>query len=383
LAALREKTANFEEQKRLLHESREALLKEFQNAGAKVLGEAQKSFLERAGERFDHAEKANEARIKALLEPVGSKLTSYEEQVRQLEAQRVDAFGNLTGLMQAMREGQDAVRAEAARLGNSLKAAPKASGRWGELHVKNVLDKCGLAERYDYVAEQSVSSQDGRLRPDFVVDVPGNKKIIIDAKNIWKDYDRAVSSDVSSEKDKALVDHVNAIKSHIKLLSAKGYYGHIEGAADYVVLFIPGEHLLYAALEKDDGLWNFSFSHNVLLATPTNLVAICKTVATVWQQEGLTRDAQEIGRLGAGLYDSLAKTQEDIAKMGTALEAAVSRYNDFTTTYDSSVLSRARMLKDKHIAIKKRVISDDTKFVEKLPKPSSRVLGSVVPDDAE
>ena len=372
LAKLRANADNFDKQLEQMRLAREELVAQFKATGGEVLSRAQDQFLAAAAERFGHAEKANEARIKALLEPVGAKLTSYEEQVRQLEAQRVDAFGNLTGLIQAMREGQDAVRAEAARLGNSLKAAPKASGRWGELHVKNVLDKCGLSERYDYVAEHSVSSDDGRLRPDFIVDVPGNKKIVIDSKNIWKDYDHALSADTDAEKEKALSAHVVAIKNHIRLLSAKSYHAHVDGASDYVVLFIPGEHLLYAALERDNELWNFSFSHNVLLATPTNLVAICKTVATVWQQEGLTQEAREIGRIGANLYDSLAKTQHDIVRMGSALEDAVNRYNDFTTTYDGNVLSRARMLREKHISIGKRTVSDDTKHLDALPKPPQK-----------
>jgi DNA recombination protein RmuC len=382
---LEQDAINFNEQKRLLLEAQEALKREFESAGNKVLEKAQEAFLNRAQERFAQSEEKSAERIQTLLAPVGERLKSYEEQVTALEAKRVDAFGQLTGLLHSMRDGQEAVRSEAARLGNSLRAAPKASGRWGELHVKNVLEKCGLSEHYDYVAEQSVEAESGRLRPDFVVDVPGGRKIVIDAKNIWRSYDKALNAVDDEEKSKLLDEHAAVLRGHIKALSQKSYASEFEGSSDYVVLFIPGEHLLYAALEKDDGLWNLAFDNNVLLAPPTNLVAICRTVATVWQHEGLAQSAREIGKIGTNLYDSLAKTQDDIAKMGNALESAVARYNDFTKTYDSNVLSRARMLRDKHVAIKNREVSEEIRHIEAIPKIADRKLDRLVdtPDEED
>ena len=368
LATLREKTANFEEQKLLLLNAQDALKKEFESAGVKVLADAQSTFINRAQQRFTESEEKSAERLRSLLAPVSERLKSYEDQVAGLEKQRIDAFGRLDGLIETMRLGQEAVRAEAARLGNSLRSAPKASGRWGELQVENVLEKCGLAPHTDFKAEVSATSEDGRIRPDFVVDIPGGKKLIIDAKNIWADYDKAYSTDDLVEQEKSLKAHVQAFRTHIMALSSKSYYAHWEGSAEYVVLFVPGEHLLYAALQQDQQLWNFAFDKNVLLATPTNLVAIAKTVARVWQQVGLEKEAKEIGALASLLYDSLAKTQEDFIKTGTHLGRAVSSFNDFAKTYDGHVLSRARTLAGKHIKIGKRVVTDEVALVELLPK---------------
>ena len=147
LATLSANAANFDEQKRLLLDAQESLKKEFEVAGAKVLESAQKAFMDRAAERLTVSEDKSEARIKALLDPVGQRLASYEAQVGKLEKDRVDAFGQLGGLIQSLREGQEQVRVEAARLGNSLRNAPKARGRWGEQQLKNVLEQCGLAEQ--------------------------------------------------------------------------------------------------------------------------------------------------------------------------------------------------------------------------------------------
>ena len=376
VATLEADAANFAEREKLLREAREELLKEFQNAGAKVLGDAQKSFLERATERFDHAEKANEARIKAILEPVGAKLTSYEEQVRKLEQERVDAFGNLAGLIEGMRVGQEQIRAEAARLGNSLRNAPKARGRWGEQQLRNVLEQCGLAEHTDFVTEHSVNTDEGRLRPDAIVKIPGNKLLIIDAKASLNDYQDAFEAPDDATRDACLDRHLVSMRNHVQSLAAKSYQDQFDETPDYVVMFVPGDHFIAAALEHEakrraqghsSDLWTYAFERRVLIASPTNLVAIARTIAQVWRQDGLAKEAREIGKLASGLYDSLAKTQEDLAKTGTYLGKAVKSFNDFSKTFDGNVLSRARRLKEKHIQAGKRELGEEIPFVEITP----------------
>jgi DNA recombination protein RmuC len=367
LATLKANAANFEEQKRLLVEAREELLKEFQLTGTKVLGKAQEEFLKNASERFGHAEKSSEEKIKALLAPVGERLKNYEEQVTALEAKRVDAFGQLTGLIQSMKEGQEAVRQEAARLGNSLRNAPKARGRWGEQQLRNVLEQCGLAEHTDFVTEHSVATEDGRLRPDAIVRIPGNKVLVIDAKVSLNAYQTAFEADGDEAREAALADHVRSMRNHVQQLGAKSYQSQFEDAPDYVVMFVPGEHFVAAALEKDPELWNFAFGRNVLLATPTNFVAIARTVAQVWRQDGLAQEAREIGRLGGELYDRLAKVTEDLGKVGMHLGRAVNSYNDFSRSFESRVLVSAKRLKDKGIEIGKREI-EDIPLVESAPR---------------
>jgi len=358
LATLKANAAHFEEQKRLLIEAQEMLKKEFEAAGNKVLASAQEAFLRRAQERFAVAEERNEEKIKALLEPVGKKLESYEKQVSELESKRVDAFGQLHGVIREVREGQEKVREEAARLGNSLRNAPKARGRWGEQQLKNVLEQCGLAEHTDFITEHSIETEEGRLRPDAIVRIPGNKLLVIDAKVSLNAYQDAYEADTEAEREAHLAQHAASMRNHIQALGAKSYQSQFEEAPDYVLMFVPGEHFIAAALEHDPNIWNFAFERRVLLASPTNLVAIARTVAQVWRQDGLAREAREIGRLGGELYDRLAIAAEHMKRVGAGLEGAVNNYNKFVGSFERNVLSAGRRLREKHIEIGKREIEE-------------------------
>ena len=367
LATLKANAAHFEEQKKLLVEAREALLKEFQNTGHAVLGKAQEDFLKAATERFGHAEKSSEEKIKALLAPVGDRLKKYEDQVGTLEKQRVDAFGQLTGLINSMREGQEKVREEAARLGNSLTNAPKARGRWGERALQNVLEQCGLSQHTDFNLEQSRETDEGRLRPDAIIYVPGQKELVIDAKVSLNAYQAAFEADDDDERRRHLDLHAKSMRGHVQTLGAKGYQSQFENAPDYVVMFVPGEHFVAAALEHDPELWDFAFHNKVLLATPTNLVAIARTVAQVWRQDELAKEAGEIGRLGGELYDRLAVAAEHLKRVGSGLDSAVNNYNKFVGSFERNVLSSGRRLKDKGIEIGKREI-DEVPQIESAPR---------------
>ncbi len=378
-ADFRAERATFAEQKRLLEESRDKLLKEFENTGAAVLGKAQEAFLRRAEERFKQSEEAGEAKIKALLNPVGEKLASYEKQVTELEAKRTDAFGQLHGLIQSMREGQEEVRREAQRLGNSLTNAPKARGRWGEQQLKNLLEQVGLAQHTDFELEASIDTEDGRLRPDAIVRIPGGKVLVIDSKVSLNAYQAAFEADDDDARDAALADHVRSMRNHVQQLGAKSYQSQFEEAPDYVVMFVPGEHFVAAALEHDPELWNFAFDKRVLLATPTNLVAIARTVAQVWRQDGLAKEAQEIGRMGAELYDRLATAAEHLKRVGGGLESAVNNYNKFVGSFERNVLSSGKRLADKGIEIGKREI-EDVPLVEAAPRYNAADAAEVEDD---
>ncbi len=366
-AAFKAERAGFAEQKRLLEESREKLLKEFENTGAQVLGKAQELFLERATERFGHAEKASKEAIATLLQPVGARLKAYEEQVAALEAKRVDSFGQLTGLIESMKAGQEEVRREAQRLGNSLTNAPKARGRWGERALQNVLEQCGLAEHTDFHLEHSMDTEEGRLRPDAIVRVPGQKKLVIDAKVSLNAYQAAFECEDEGERRRHLDLHAKSMRGHVQTLGAKSYQSQFDEAPDYVVMFVPGEHFVAAALEHDPELWDFAFRNKVLLATPTNLVAIARTVAQVWRQDTIAREAVEIGKAGAELYDRLAVAAEHMKRVGGGLETAVNNYNKFVGSFERNVLSAGRRLKDKGIEIGKREI-EDVPLVEGAPR---------------
>lgn len=367
LATLKANAAHFEEQKRLLLEAQAGLKTEFENAGAKVLARAQEAFLARAQERLAVSEEKSAEAVKALLAPVDARLKSYEEQVASLEKQRVDAFGQLAGLIQSVRDGQEAVRTEALRLGNSLRNAPKARGRWGEQQLRNVLEQCGLAEHTDFVTEHSIDTEDGRLRPDAIVTIPGQKKLVIDAKVSLNAYQEAFEAQDDETRARYLDAHAASMRNHVQQLGAKSYQSQFEEAPDYVVMFVPGEHFVAAALEQDAGLWDFAFRNRVLLATPTNLVAIARTVAMVWKQDQLAREAIEIGRAGAELYDRLATAADHLKGVGAGLDRAVRKYNDFVGSFERNVLSSGRRLRDKGIAIGKREI-EDVALVETAPR---------------
>ena len=375
LATLKANAAHFDEQKRLLLEAQEGLKREFEAAGAKVLEGAQAAFLKRAEDRFAESEKASAERLKGLLEPVGQRLKSYEDHVSALEKQRIDAFGQLTGQIEAMRAGQEQVRAEAARLGNSLRNAPKARGRWGEQQLRNVLEQCGLAEHTDFVTEHSIDTDEGRLRPDAVVNIPGQKKLVIDAKVSLNAYQSAFEADDDAARDLHLAQHAASMRTHVQQLGAKSYQSQFAEAPDYVVMFVPGEHFVAAALESDPELWDFAFQRRVLLATPTNLVAIARTVAMVWSQDKLAREAIEIGRAGGELYDRLAVASEHLKRMGSGLDSAVNNYNKFVTSFERNVLSSGKRLRDKGIEIGKREI-EDVPLIEAAPRYGEGAAGS-------
>ncbi|KPF61873.1 DNA recombination protein RmuC [Porphyrobacter sp. AAP60] len=366
-AQFRAERAGFAEQKRLLEESRDKLLKEFENTGAAVLGKAQEAFLKRAEERLGHSEKASEEKLKALLAPVGDRLASYEKQVAELEAKRTDAFGQLTGVIEEMRKGQEDVRREAQRLGNSLTNAPKARGRWGERALQNLLEQCGLAQHTDFIMEHSIETDEGRLRPDAIINVPGQKKLVVDSKVSLNAYQEAFEADNDAERKRHLDLHAKSMRNHVQTLSAKSYQSQFDEAPDYVIMFIPGEHFVTAALESDPKLWDFAFERRVLLATPTNLVAIARTVAQVWRQDGLAKEAQEIGRMGAELYGRLETAAQHLKRVGGGLESAVNNYNKFVGSFERNVLSSGRRLAEKGVEIGKRAI-EDVPLVESAPR---------------
>ena len=366
-ATLKANADNFDKQLELMRQAREDMLVQFKAAGGDILSKAQEEFLKRAEERFGTTEKANKEAVAALLEPVNQRLKRYADQVEALEAKRQDAFGQLTGLIQSMREGQDAVRTAAQQLGNSLRNAPKARGRWGEQQLKNVLEQCGLAEHTDFLTEQSVDTDEGRLRPDAIVRVPGNKLLVIDAKVSLNAYQEAYECTEDETRQQCLDRHAASMRNHIQTLGAKSYQSQFEEAPDYVLMFVPGEHFIAAALEQQPDLWNYAFERRVLLASPTNLVAIARTIAQVWRQDGLAKEAREIGRMGAELYDRLRVAADHLKGVGAGLDRAVRKYNDFVGSFERNVLSSGRRLSEKHIEIGKAEI-DEVPLVESAPR---------------
>lgn len=357
-ASAMEREKAFEARLAELREAKDLLAGQFREVGEKMLGEARKKFIEDADSRFNQAGERNEAKLKALLLPVGERLKAYEEQVGKVERERTEAYGDIKSTIEQMRAGQERVQAEAARLVNSLRNAPKARGRWGEQQLRNVLESCGLAEHTDFVTEHSINTEDGRLRPDAVVTVPGGRSLVIDAKVSLNAYQDAFNADDDEGREAALAQHCASMKTHIDGLSRKAYWDQFEEAPDYVIMFVPGEHFLTAALEHDASLWDHAFDKRVLLATPTNLIAIARTVAAVWRQEGLAREAKQIGQLGKEMYDRIAVAAGHLKTVGSGLNTAVNNYNKFIGSFDRNVVSTARKFQELDIETGKRELED-------------------------
>lgn len=357
-AALEADARNFDARMTEIREAKDALSAQFSEIGAKLLTEAQEVFLKRADQRFRESEATSGQKLSALLQPVHERLEKYEKTVTTLEEKRSDAFGNLAGLIESMRVGQEKVSSEAAKLVNSLRNAPKSRGRWGEQQLKNVLETCGLTENCDFQTEVSVDTEDGRMRPDVIIRIPGGRTLIIDAKVSLNAYQDAFGAVDEAERRVGLAAHAASMKTHINALGNKAYQTQFGSAPDYVIMFVPGEHFLSAALEHDPTLWDFAFDKRVLLATPTNLIAIARSVAAVWQQEAIAKNARAIAELGKEMYDRLAKVADDLRKVGSGLNSAVSNFNAFANSFNGRLVVTGRKFRDLDIQTGSRELED-------------------------
>jgi DNA recombination protein RmuC len=386
LAAAKASFERGEVERQLSHEAQLASLREleakletrFQEVAGKAVEGAHESFLKRAEERFGHAGKQSEDKLKALLQPVESTLKRYEENLTRVEQERAGSYGELKNAVELVRAGQTQVRDETAKLVNALRSSPKARGRWGEQSLKNVLEQAGLSAFADFQTEVSVTTEDGRLRPDVIVRLPGGRKLIIDAKcslNAFLDASEASDETIRVAHLKA---HAQSIRNHAQQLGGKNYWDQFGDAADYVVMYIPGEHFLTAALEQDDRLWEWAFERRVLLATPTNLVAIARTVATVWRQEKLAEEAAEIARLGKELHSRLATMGSHVAKLGRNLELATGAYNSFVGSLESQVLTQAKRFEALEVSSGAKEI-EPLVVIDTTPRPLTKLDTGPVP----
>ena len=369
LAALQADARNFELRMKDLAESRDALVAHFRAVGDQLLEKAHKDFLEKAGERFTQADQQSEAKLKALLQPVETTLKRYEEGLQRVEKERVDHYAGLREAVELVRAGQGQVRDEARRLVTALTSSPKQRGRWGEKSLENVLTQAGLVKGIDFQMEVSVEGEDGRLRPDAVVNLPDGRKLIIDAKCSLNAYLDACDEVDDDKRTACFRAHLASIVRHAQQLGSKTYWAQFGDSAEFVVMYIPGEHFLSAALEQDPELWEKAFKNRVLLATPTNLVAIARTVATVWKQEKLAAEAGKIAELGRELHSRLATMVDHVAAVGAHLGRATNSYNKLVGSLETRVLTQARKFEDHGAGSAKTL--DTPVMVEATPLPLS------------
>ncbi|MFA7440269.1 MAG: DNA recombination protein RmuC [Sphingomonadaceae bacterium] len=323
---------------------------EFQRVAAEALAGAQKQFTEQAAETLKlhraETEKGLEAGKQALgdlIRPMRETLGRYESELKQIETKREHAYGGLAEQLTAVAQGQLAVKAEAGKIVAALRSSAKASGAWGEAQLRNVLEMAGLRQDIDFRLQSSSEDSDGnRRRPDAIISMPGGRELIVDSKCSLGDYLTASEAENEADRNAALRRHAQAVRVHARGLAEKAYWNQFAKSADFVIMFLPGENFLAAALENDLELLQWALDQRILLAGPTNLLAIARVIAMVWRQEKMAEEAQRIGTLGAELYASLATMTEHLNRVGRNIGEAAGAYNAFVGSLESRVLSKAR-----------------------------------------
>lgn len=294
--------------------------------------------MEKNGRQFLHL-------ADAALQPFKESMKLLDEHQRELEKRREGAYAALTKQIDGLVLSEKDLRTETARLVQSLRS-PQTRGSWGEVHLKRVVELAGLMNHCDFF-EQKTFETDGRmLRPDVVIRLPGQRQIAVDAKTPLAAYLDAADAGDEHLRKKKLQEHVLALRKHMKDLSSKEYWKQLDPAPEFVILFLPAEAFFSAALQSDPTLIEVGADQNIIVATPTTLIAILRAVAHGWKQESLSKSAREIARLGQELYERVGIVCDHWNKVGKSLNSAVDAYNQAQASFESRVLVSARKLKE-------------------------------------
>ncbi|HJR39356.1 MAG TPA: DNA recombination protein RmuC [Nocardioidaceae bacterium] len=291
-----------------------------------------------AAERTSRLEIESRAADQAV---VKAGLDRLHDQMRELDQHRVSWQSQLKQQVDEVRHSTDSLRRETTALSTALRK-PQVRGRWGELHLRRAVEIAGLVSRCDFAEQVSVRSDDGLLRPDLVVNLAGGKSVVVDAKVPLDAFLDATGADTDDERDAHLARHARQLRAHVDALSAKGYWRSLPATPEFVVLFVPGESFLSAALESEPTLLEYAATRQVVLSTPTTLIALLRTVAYAWTQEALADKARDIHALGRDLYDRLGSLGAHLDKLGRSLTSAVSSYNKAVGSLETRVLVSAR-----------------------------------------
>jgi DNA recombination protein RmuC len=291
---------------------------------------------------YEATAQSQEAVARAIA-PLHDTLRRYEQRVAELEHERVDAYAELREQVRSMGAVSGELRTETRQLVAALRA-PQVRGRWGEHQLRRIVEAAGLLEHCDFAEQVTATTDNQGVRPDVVVRLHGGRTVVVDAKAPFDAYLSAMESRDERARDVHLDQHAKHLRGHVDALAAKAYWTAFESTPDFVVLFVPADPFLDAALQRDPALMEHAFARNVVLATPATLIALLRTVAYSWRQEALARNAAAVHSLARELYGRLSTLGEHVGKLGSSLAGAVTAYNRAVGSLESRVLVSARKL---------------------------------------
>lgn len=325
-----ESLKNIAEQRRLLEEAERKLRETFTAVSAEVLRQNSEQFAKQAAEK---------------VQPLNEALKRYEAEIRQIEKSRQESYAGLSKQIEQMTATQTQLSQNTGSLVHALRT-PQVKGRWGELQLRRAVEVAGLSAHCDYIEQFSTETEDGRLRPDLLVKLPGERTIVIDAKVSTNAYLDALGESEEGARQPHLQRYAKAVREHVRQLSSKAYWNQFESAPDFVVMFVPGESFFSAALEQDRTLIEDALKSRVILASPTTLIALLRAVAYGWQQQALLENARQISETAKQLYERVCTFAEHLSKVGDQLRRASETYNAAAASWEARVAPLGRRVQE-------------------------------------